>query len=109
MVLVGEMLHSFVPPLIVAEINELFEQHGTVLTGDSWNAAIGSTATVRSMARGAGLEELRTTLSVRSQSRGGQKLLPRRQRARLWSGSVHAGEYAIEHTGRHPNVSAPIS
>ncbi|MEO8307359.1 MAG: hypothetical protein ABI616_04885 [Pseudomonadota bacterium] len=69
---IGEVLHPFVPALLVTEVDQLFQQHGAVLSGDGWHAPICNTLTLLPMAGSAGLVAAAAVVQIGSQF-GGSK------------------------------------
>jgi fructoselysine-6-P-deglycase FrlB-like protein len=65
MMLIGEMLHAFIPTQIVAKVCELFEQDAAVLSGDCRNLAILGAAPVWAVAGSAGLKQLGAVHKIR--------------------------------------------
>jgi hypothetical protein len=94
MVPIGEVLHAFIPALVMAEIDELLEQHGAVLARDCGHAAVGRARAFRSMAGRARLEELRSVLGTGRQ---------RRRVEELFSGGGSIGGRVSEHATRCRN------
>src|SRR6185312_2494962 len=80
MVPISEVLHALIPALLVPEIDQLFEQHRTVLTGDRRYGAIRGTAAAHLVTRRTGPKKLRTVFGIRGQLCRFQKFLSRGRR-----------------------------
>ena len=84
MVPISEVLHALIPALLVPEVDQLFEQHGTVLTGDRRYRAIRGTAATRLVTGRTGPEKRRTVFSIRGQLCRFQKFLARGRGICCW-------------------------
>lgn len=75
MMLIGKMLHPFVPAAVVSKVDELLEQHGAMLASDRRNISVIRAAPSLSVTRRAGLEQLCASLNIRSEVRRFQEFL----------------------------------
>ena len=74
-VTIGEVLHSLIPALLVAEVRQLFQQYAAVLAGDRGDLAVRRPTAIGTVTACASGEQVRTVFEIGLQERALCELL----------------------------------